>query len=93
MWQLLYSSIATYLCAKLLPSVDLMSRGSKNVSPGSGLKKITSDFLRQNSGKTLSVPSSFAFSGLSGDSGFGSPPPGYKMGKGLYARSGWKSFA
>lgn len=71
MWQFLCSSIAIYLCVKLLQVVAL--QGSSSVSSGYVLKKIN-NFVLQNLGKTLSLPSSFAFSTLSGDSGFSSPP-------------------
>lgn len=71
MWQSLRSSTAIYLCVKLLQVVDL--QGSRNASSGYVLKKIN-NFVLQNLGKTLAVPSRFAFSTLSGDSGFSSPP-------------------
>lgn len=70
-WQFLCSSIAIYFCVKLLRVVDL--QGSRNVSSGYVLMKIN-NFVLQNLGRTLAVPSSFAFSTLSSDSGFNSPP-------------------
>ena len=89
MWQLLYSFVATYLCAKLLQLVDLVSQGSGNMSSGSVLKKITSNFILQNLGKTLSQ--AFLPFPDSGDSGF-NLAPGYKEWKWLYTQSGWTLF-
>lgn len=85
-WQFLCSSIAIYFCVKLLRVVDL--QGSRNVSSGYVLMKIN-NFVLQNLGRTLAVPSSFAFSTFSGDSGFNSPPD-YKERRGLDTQAGWE---